>query len=107
MPRVRPMVVVSISFTISAAVFSAVAMSMTGSHSSWWMALDRDWAVASIALAGMCWLELRRDRLRERRDGDRAGVHDECRRRERALIRIASSQLAGDPTGPLQQLHVV
>ena len=99
MPRVRPMLAISIGFTIASAVMFAVAASMAF-RSVLFISLDRDGATAGAVLAGMCWLELRRDARQERRDGERAKIADEYRRREAALIRLISSQPADAPTGP-------
>jgi hypothetical protein len=107
MPRVRPMLAISIGFTMSAAVTFALAAELTAAHRTFlFMSLDRDVAVASLVIAALCWLELRRDARQERRDGERAGVHDECRRREEVMILALNSQVEA-PTGPLQRLHAV
>lgn len=106
MPRVRPMLAISIGFTIASAVMFAVAAS-TAFRSALFTSLDRDGATAAAILAGMCWLEVRRDRQRERRDGERARIAEEYERREAALIRMISSQPADAPTGPLQRLRAL
>lgn len=103
MPRVRPMLAISIGFTTASAAMFAMAAS-TAFRSALFISLDRDGAVAAIILAGMCWLEVRRDRERERRDGAR--IHDECRRREEVLILALNSQVDA-PTGPLQRLRAL
>lgn len=108
MPRVRPMLAISIGFTIAAAVMLALAAALTATRSTAvFVSLDRDGAVSSVVIAAMCWLELRRDRQREKRDGERGRVEDEYRRREEALIRTLSSQLSDAPTGPLRQLRAL
>lgn len=106
MPRVRPMLAISIGFTIAAAALFAIAASMAF-RSVLFTSLDRDGATASVILAGMCWLEVRRDRRRKGRDGEMARLDGEYRRREEALIRTLSSQLSDAPTGPLRQLRAL
>jgi hypothetical protein len=100
MPRVRPMLAISIGFTIASAVMFAVAASVAFRFVS----IDRDGATASLVLAGFCWLELRRDLQRERHDGERAGVHDPCRRRE-AVLALTINSLADERDQPFRQLH--
>jgi hypothetical protein len=104
MPSMRPIVVVSVCLTIAAAaLFTFAAELAARNRPVWYMSLDRDMAVLTGAIAAMCWLELRR----ERRDEDRRREEGEHRRREEALIRVISSQLADDPTGPLQKLRAL
>lgn len=106
MPRVRPMLAISVGFTIASAVMFALAASMAF-RSAAFVSLDRDGATASIVIAALCWLELRRDSQRERRDGERDRIAEEYERREAALIRMISSQPADAPTGPLQRLRAL
>jgi hypothetical protein len=101
------MVAISIGFSISAAAMWGVATVLSACHGSILGAgMARAVAAAATILAGMCWLEARRERERGRRDGDRAGVHDECRRREEVLILALNSQVDA-PTGPLQRLRAI
>lgn len=101
------MVLISLGFTIAAAAMGGVAAGMSADHGSILATgMVRAGAAAVTILAGVCWLEVRRDRQRERRDGERARIADEYRRREAALIRMISSR-ADAPTGPLRQLRSV
>ena len=103
MPRVRPMLAISIGFTILAAGMSSVAIVLTVMRRDVLpMSLDRAGAVAMIVLAGLCWMELRRDM----REEDRRKLAAKYERREEALYRTISS-LADVPTEPLRQLHSV
>jgi hypothetical protein len=52
-------------------------------------------------IAALCWLELRRDVRRERRDGERA--HDECRRRE-AVLALTINSLDDERNRPVRLL---
>lgn len=99
----RPMHVMSIGFTITAAAMWAVAVELTITRRDMLpMSLDRAGAVAATVLAGLCWLEVRR----EGRDEDRRRLKAKYERREEALMRTISS-LADVPTEPLRQLHSV
>ena len=103
----RPMFVISIGFTVTSAVMFAAAKLAAAHLSVLSVSLDRDGATAAVVLAGMCWLELRRDVLRERRDGERLRrMKAEYDRREEALI-LALNSLADAPTGPLRQLRAL
>lgn len=103
MPRVRSMLAISAGFTIASAAMFAVAAS-GAFRSAMFVSLDRDGATAAAVIAAMCWMELRRDRLREGRDGERAGVHDPCRRRE-AVLALTINSLADERDRPARQLH--
>ena len=97
------MLAISIGFTVAGAVMSAVAIDLALRRRDMVpMSLDRAGAVAMIVLAGLCWLELRRD-IRD--EGDRR-MKAKYERREEALMRTISS-LADVPTEPLRQLHSV
>ena len=103
MPRVRrPMLAISIAFTISAAAMWSVAVGLTIARRDMIpMSLDRAAAVAMTILAGLCWLE----RRREGREEDGRRMKAKYERREEALMRTISS-LADEPTEPLR-LHSV
>jgi hypothetical protein len=103
MPRVRPMLAISIGFTIASAAMFTVAASMAF-RSALFISLDRDGATAAVVIAAMCWLELRRDAHREGRDGGRRPLHDECRRRE-AVLALTINSLADERDQPFRQLH--
>lgn len=101
------MFAISIGFTITGAAMWAVAVGLTVTHRAVMpMSLDRAGAVAMTVLAGLCWLEHRREMQRERRDGERAREIAEYKRREQVLI-LALNSLADAPTGPLQRLHAI
>jgi len=100
---VRPMLAISTGFTITAAALWAVAVELTITRRDMMpMSLDRAGAVAATVLAGLCWLEVRR----ERRDEEKRRLAAEYERREEALIRVVNS-LADAPTGPLRQLRAL
>lgn len=100
MPRVRPMLAISAGFTIASAAMFAIAAS-GAFRSPAFVSLDRDGATASIVIAAVCWLELRHETLRERRDGDSA--HDECRRRE-AVLALTINSLDDERNRPVRLL---